>query len=239
MGFRPFVYSLARELGLAGEVSNTAAGVLVEVEGPSDRLAEFAARLRTDAPPLAAVDAVTIDDVACKGGTGFSIGNSFTGTGRTLVSPDVATCDECLAELADPSNRRYRHAFISCTNCGPRFTVIVGLPYDRPATTMAELPLCDRCRTEYFDPADRRFHAQTVACPECGPTLTTAHSKPKRADRRRCDHRGAPSACSGGGGGGQRHRRISPSVRRHELRSGHHATKAQGPRGQTVRGDGR
>ena len=171
MGFRPFVYSLARELGLAGEVSNTAAGVLVEVEGPSDRLAEFAARLRTDGPPLAAVDAVAIDDVACKGGTGFSIGNSFTGTGRTLVSPDVATCDECLVELADPSNRRYRHAFISCTNCGPRFTVIVGLPYDRPATTMADLPLCDPCGAEYRDPSDRRFHAQTVACPDCGPTL--------------------------------------------------------------------
>ncbi|MGI8678693.1 MAG: carbamoyltransferase HypF [Jatrophihabitans sp.] len=172
VGFRPFVYSLARELGLAGSVGNTAAGVVVEAEGPPQRVAEFAVRLRTDAPPLAQVDAVDVHPAAARGGTEFVI--SATGPadgGRTLVSPDVGTCADCLAELADPADRRYRHPFISCTNCGPRFTIITDLPYDRAATTMAELPLCDVCAAEYADPGDRRFHAQTVACHDCGPTV--------------------------------------------------------------------
>jgi hydrogenase maturation protein HypF len=172
VGFRPFVYALARELGLSGAVANTPDGVVVEVEGATAATDTFVARIRTGAPPLARVESVRVDVVPCRGGTDFTIADSRGGTGRTLVSPDVATCDTCLGELADPTDRRYRHAFISCTNCGPRFTVVLGLPYDRPATTMADLPLCDACAAEYADPADRRFHAQTVACRECGPVLT-------------------------------------------------------------------
>jgi hydrogenase maturation protein HypF len=150
------VYALARELALSGSVANTPDGVAIEVEGAPASVAAFGTRVRTDAPPLAH----------------FVIEPSQGGTGRTLVSPDVATCDACLVELADPTDRRYRHAFISCTNCGPRFTVVLDLPYDRPATTMADLPLCATCAAEYVDPADRRFHAQTVACRDCGPRLT-------------------------------------------------------------------
>ncbi|MEU4294308.1 carbamoyltransferase HypF [Kribbella sp. NPDC026596] len=171
VGFRPFVYSLARELGLSGQVGNTAAGVVAEVEGPAAAVAAFGRRVRTDAPPLAAVSTVTPESLAPRGGTEFVILDSTTGPGRTLVSPDVATCADCLAEFADPSDRRYRHPFISCTNCGPRFTIITGLPYDRPATTMADFPLCPDCAREYADPADRRFHAQPIACPACGPRL--------------------------------------------------------------------
>lgn len=176
VGFRPFVYALARELGLAGSVANAAGGVVVEVEGAPGAVAEFGRRVRDDAPALAMVAAVRVEPIAARGGTDFVIDASRPGAGRTLVSPDIATCPDCLAELADPSDRRFGHAFISCTNCGPRFTVVRDLPYDRPATTMAELPLCAACAAEYADPGDRRFHAQTVACPDCGPTLTLHHS---------------------------------------------------------------
>jgi hydrogenase maturation protein HypF len=181
VGFRPFVYSLARELGLSGQVGNTGAGVVAEVEGPAAEVAAFARRVRTDAPPLAAVSAVGLESLPPVGGTEFAILDSTgldstgldstAGPGRTLVSPDVATCADCLTEFGDPSDRRYRHPFISCTNCGPRFTIITGLPYDRPATTMAGFPLCPDCAREYADPADRRFHAQPIACPTCGPQL--------------------------------------------------------------------
>jgi hydrogenase maturation protein HypF len=171
VGFRPFVYSLARELGLSGQVGNTAAGVVAEVEGPAAAVAAFADRIDTDAPPLAVVSSVTPQPLPPLGGTEFTILDSTAGAGRTLVSPDVATCADCWAEFADPSDRRYRHPFISCTNCGPRFTIITGLPYDRPATTMAGFPLCPDCAREYADPADRRFHAQPIACPACGPRL--------------------------------------------------------------------
>jgi hydrogenase maturation protein HypF len=172
VGFRPFVYALARELALSGAVANDGAGVVCEVEGRHSDLTEFARRVRSDAPPMAQVAAVESIEVAPRGGTDFVIAESHGGPGRTLVSPDVATCPQCLAELADPNDPRHRHPFISCTNCGPRFTIVRALPYDRPATTMADLPLCPRCAAQYADPADRRFHAQTVACPDCGPTLT-------------------------------------------------------------------
>ncbi len=171
VGFRPFVYATASALGLSGSVSNTPAGVVVEVEGDHDAVDSFARRLVEDAPPLAEVEGVHESELETRGGTGFHIGPSTSGAGRTLASPDVAVCDECLAELADPLDRRYRHPFISCTNCGPRFTIITGLPYDRSATTMADFAMCEACRAEYDDPADRRFHAQPVACPDCGPTL--------------------------------------------------------------------
>ncbi len=207
VGFRPFVYALACELGLSGSVGNTAAGVTIEVEGDTVALAEFGARVCADAPPLARVERTTNEVIACAGGTGFSIAGSQGGSGRTLVSPDIATCADCLAELADPDDRRYRHPFISCTNCGPRFTIVRALPYDRPATTMADLPLCERCESEYADPADRRFHAQTVACPQCGPTLTLyrpgaadVHGGVAMAETRRALSAGAVVAVKGLGG---------------------------------------
>lgn len=172
VGFRPLIYALARESGLSGEVANTADGVLIEVEGSADAVAGFVGQVISRAPPLARIDSVATTELTCRGGTEFVIRDSRRATGRTLVSPDVATCADCLAELADPADRRHRHPFISCVNCGPRFTIIRELPYDRPRTTMAELPLCDDCVAEYTDPGDRRFHAQTIACPACGPTLT-------------------------------------------------------------------
>jgi hydrogenase maturation protein HypF len=172
VGFRPFVYVTATSLGLAGEVSNDSAGVLVEVEGEAEALAEFALALRRDTPPLAQVEQVQASDLPLQGGTSFTIADSrHVAGGRTLAGPDVATCADCLHELSDPADRRYRHPFISCTNCGPRFTVITGLPYDRDTTTMAGFPLCAPCAGEYADPADRRFHAQTIACHDCGPSL--------------------------------------------------------------------
>jgi len=171
VGFRPFAYALARELGLAGSVANTSAGVVIEVEGERAAVAEFHHSLTTRAPAMAQIDALVVETTATRGGTAFVIEESQPGGGRTLVSPDIATCEECRHELGDPADRRYRHPFISCTNCGPRFSVITGLPYDRPATTMAPLPLCRACAAEYADPDDRRFHAQTVACPDCGPEL--------------------------------------------------------------------
>ncbi|MFF0342757.1 carbamoyltransferase HypF [Kribbella sp. NPDC004875] len=171
VGFRPFVYALARELGLAGQVSNCADGVLAEVEGDPSAVAVFQQRIAAEAPALAVVTGVHATTVPARGGTDFRILESTGGPGRTLVSPDLATCPDCLAEFRDPRDRRFRYPFISCTNCGPRFTMVTGLPYDRPATTMAGFPLCAACSREYGDPSDRRFHAQSTACPVCGPRL--------------------------------------------------------------------
>lgn len=172
VGFRPFVYVLASELMLAGWVTNTPAGVVAEVEGEETAVAEFGRRLAERPPPLAVVEAVHTSEQPTRGGTGFTIEDSTGGDrARTLVSPDVATCQDCLAELADPADRRHRHPFISCTHCGPRFTIVTGTPYDRAATTMAAFEMCEACRTEYEDPGDRRFHAQPIACHDCGPRL--------------------------------------------------------------------
>ncbi|MEV0061972.1 carbamoyltransferase HypF [Nocardia sp. NPDC050718] len=173
VGFRPFVYTTAAELSLAGSVSNDSAGVIIEIEGAPADLDEFARRLRERPPPLAVVESVDQRTVELLGGTGFRIADTTRdGGGRTLASPDVAICADCAAELTDPADRRYRHPFINCTNCGPRFTIIAALPYDRPSTSMADFPMCPRCAAEYADPADRRFHAQPIACPDCGPRLT-------------------------------------------------------------------
>jgi len=177
VGFRPHVYVLATDLLLSGSVANTAGGVEVEVEGPARAVEEFARRVVSGAPPLALIQDVRTRELPTVGGTGFTIEQSRAAGGpsvRTLASPDVATCSDCLCELADPGDRRYRHPFITCTNCGPRLTVITGLPYDRPRTTMAAFAMCDACRAEYGDSADRRFHAQTIACHDCGPTLELA-----------------------------------------------------------------
>ncbi|MFG2226619.1 carbamoyltransferase HypF [Streptomyces sp. NPDC048644] len=172
VGFRPFVFTLAAELGLTGHVGNTGDGVVAEVEGAPSAVDAFCRRVGSDAPPLAVVESVAHETVAPGGDAGFRIAATPTGEhARTLVAPDTATCEDCRAELADPQDRRYRHPFITCTHCGPRFTIVTGLPYDRATTTMAGFPMCARCAREYADPADRRFHAQPVACHDCGPRL--------------------------------------------------------------------
>ncbi|WP_217179094.1 carbamoyltransferase HypF [Streptomyces sp. AC495_CC817] len=172
VGFRPYLYSLATDLALTGHVTNTPEGVVVEVEGTASAVARFCDRIAAEAPPLARVDSVDHREVPPVGGTTFTILASHSGgPARTLVSPDSATCADCLAELADTTNRRYRHPFVNCTHCGPRFTIVTGVPYDRAHTTMAGFAMCLDCAREYGDPADRRFHAQPVACPACGPRL--------------------------------------------------------------------
>ena len=172
VGYRPFVYRHAVALGLAGQVSNDSEGVLVEVEGPPERLDELARILADEAPPLALVDAVVATPIPPTGEASFRIVESRSEGAPTVpVSVDVATCDNCLAEIDDPANRRYGYPFTNCTDCGPRYTIIRSIPYDRPTTTMAGFTMCAECEAEYHDPADRRFHAQPNACPVCGPHL--------------------------------------------------------------------
>ena len=175
VGFRPFVHGLAAELGLAGHVGNDSAGVFVEIEGPPAALDAFVAALSAHPPPLARIEAIETEALPALGETGFRILESVALPGaRTLVSPDIAVCDDCLREMADPADRRHRYPFINCTHCGPRFTIIRDVPYDRPATTMADFPLCAECAREYADPANRRYHAQPIACPVCGPQVWLA-----------------------------------------------------------------
>jgi hydrogenase maturation protein HypF len=173
VGFRPFVYALATGLGLTGLVGNDLDGVFAEVEGPEAAVAEFLGRLELQAPPLARIERVTTRALRPVRSASFVIAASESQTGlrRTLVSADTATCADCLRELADPADRRHEYPFINCTNCGPRFTIVRDVPYDRPLTTMAPFTMCERCAAEYHDPADRRFHAQPTCCPACGPRL--------------------------------------------------------------------
>ncbi len=171
VGFRPFVHRLAGSLGLDGFVGNDAASVFVTAAGPASALDEFVRRLVEERPPLAVVESVTRSPAPPHEAAGFEIVPSRSATRRTLVPPDTAVCNDCLRELFDPVDRRFRHPFITCTNCGPRFTIITDLPYDRPATTMAAFPMCPSCRDEYSDPTDRRYHAQPIACHDCGPSL--------------------------------------------------------------------
>ncbi|MER5339826.1 carbamoyltransferase HypF [Streptomyces mirabilis] len=179
VGFRPYVYTLATGLELSGHVTNTPEGVIAEVEGAPSAVARFCDRVAVQAPPLARVDSVHHDDVPVTGDAAFTILASRTGgPAGTLIPPDTATCADCLRELADPADRRHRHPFINCTHCGPRFTIVTGLPYDRSHTTMAGFPMCSDCAREYADPADRRFHAQPVACPACGPRLRLLVPRP-------------------------------------------------------------
>ena len=174
VGFRPYVYRLAHELGLAGYVLNDERGVLLEVEGSGAGVGEFLGRLAGEAPPLAVLERVECEERDPMRGPGeFEIRHSVSGgPADAPVSPDTATCAECLRELFDPGDRRYRYPFINCTNCGPRFTIVRGVPYDRPLTTMAGFAMCAECQDEYDDPTDRRFHAQPNACPTCGPSLS-------------------------------------------------------------------
>ncbi len=170
VGFRPFVHRRAGELELSGWVLNDSAGVLLEAEGEAGAVTALLRSLREDAPGLARVEGVETRDLALGGDAGFEIRESPAGTEPdTAIAPDAATCKACLAELFDPDDRRYRYPFVNCTECGPRFTIVRGVPYDRPLTTMASFRMCDACRAEYEDPADRRFHAQPNACPRCGP----------------------------------------------------------------------
>jgi hydrogenase maturation protein HypF len=172
VGFRPFVHGLANRFALAGFVLNDGEGVVVEAEGAPEALDLLATALRDDAPALARVESVVAEPLPTVGDSGFEIRLSAP-TGRTaLIPPDVATCDDCLRELFDPTDRRWRYPFVNCTQCGPRFTIVRSVPYDRPNTTMAGFPLCDDCRREYEDPGDRRFHAEPIACPACGPQLS-------------------------------------------------------------------
>jgi hydrogenase maturation protein HypF len=172
VGFRPFVYCLATGLGLGGLVGNDADGVFAEIEGSQEAVDEFLVALRRDAPPLASIEAVAATPMRPDGGTIFRIAASQGGGERRVhIGPDTATCDDCLAELADPADRRFGYPFINCVNCGPRFTIVKDVPYDRPFTTMAAFEMCGACAAEYHDPADRRFHAQPICCPRCGPRL--------------------------------------------------------------------
>lgn len=181
VGFRPYVYRLAIEGNLAGTVTNTSSGVTIEVEGAPEAVKEFVERLPATAPPLSRITQVSVRDVPCIGDREFRILASQRGQQvQTLISPDVATCPDCLREMLDPGDRRYRYPFINCTNCGPRFTIVRDVPYDRPLTSMAVFPMCPACRAEYDDPLNRRFHAQPNACWECGPRVELWDRKGKR-----------------------------------------------------------
>jgi hydrogenase maturation protein HypF len=184
VGFRPFVYGLAKRLGLHGWVRNTAGGVEILVEGHRLQVESFIHSLQADAPPLAKIDSITVKpetpDINL---STFDIQPSTNLEGAYQpISPDTAICSDCERELFDPSDHRYLYPFINCTNCGPRFTIITDIPYDRPSTTMADFPLCDDCRAEYENPLDRRFHAQPVACPKCGPFVTLRKTQARSSD---------------------------------------------------------
>jgi hydrogenase maturation protein HypF len=172
VGFRPFIYRLAVEEGLAGFVGNDTGGVTIEIEGAEERLDAFLARLRAEQPPLARIDSLSVRDLTATGEVGFQIVVSErSGRVSTGIPADAATCPDCLRELLDPQDRRYRYPFLNCTNCGPRFTITRRIPYDRPQTSMAKFPMCEACQREYDDPTNRRFHAQPNACWECGPRV--------------------------------------------------------------------
>jgi hydrogenase maturation protein HypF len=172
VGFRPFVYALAVKHSLKGWVYNTSEDVRIEVEGEAEAIQRFEKELQTKAPPLARIENITVEYHRPIGHKGFEIRRSQAQRGKyQLISPDVATCQACVDEVMDPEDRRYRYPFTNCTNCGPRFTIIEGMPYDRPKTTMRYFQMCPHCQAEYDNPLDRRFHAQPNACPKCGPRV--------------------------------------------------------------------
>ena len=180
VGFRPFVYNTAKKFNLNGYVINDTHGVIIEVEGEERDINRFLISLQTEKPPLAHIFSQEIQELPLKGFTDFKIRKSkHRGKKEVFILPDISVCDECLKELDDPENRRYRYPFINCTNCGPRFSIIEKLPYDRPNTTMKQFRMCPECEREYKDPEDRRFHAQPNACPVCGPHITLYSSDKK------------------------------------------------------------
>ncbi len=177
VGFRPFVYNLAQRVGIRGFILNSSSGVTIEAEGAGTAIAEFLESLRDEPPPLARIEEITTAELEPLGDQAFEIRESLAVDGEfVLVSPDVATCDDCLRDISEPANRRVGYPFTNCTNCGPRYTIIRDIPYDRPMTTMAEFRMCADCDAEYHDPTNRRFHAQPNACPACGPTVALARS---------------------------------------------------------------
>jgi hydrogenase maturation protein HypF len=173
VGFRPFVYNLAISLGLKGYVLNSSEGVIIDVEGETQKLEEFISLLKSKPPPLSKIENITVaEGFSLRNYTAFGIKESLSKNGKfALISPDIATCPDCLSELLNPNDRRYQYPFINCTNCGPRYSIILDIPYDRPKTTMAKFKMCPDCEREYHDPSNRRFHAQPNACPECGPQI--------------------------------------------------------------------
>ena len=185
VGFRPYVYRLATGRQLRGTIRNTTAGVTIEIQGPAETVQDFVEHLPAEAPPLARITNLAVHDVPCNGDQDFCIVHSHEGEEvRTLISPDVAICPDCLREMFDSNDRRYRYPFINCTNCGPRFTIIRDIPYDRPSTSMAMFPMCPACLAEYENPLDRRFHAQPNACWECGPLVELWDKSGKRIECR-------------------------------------------------------
>jgi hydrogenase maturation protein HypF len=200
VGFRPFIHRLASELAVSGWVRNCGDGVTIEIEGPGETLERFAAAVETDCPPLAFVRSVEVAACAPVGSRGFEIRPSARGAAPTaLVLPDIATCEACLRELFDPSDRRYLYPFTNCTHCGPRFTIIDSLPYDRPRTSMRRFEMCARCRAEYENPTDRRFHAQPIACHACGPQLSLWDTRGRAIGARHEAFLGAARAIRSGG----------------------------------------
>ncbi len=185
VGFRPFVYRLAGRYGLTGWVRNGASGVLIHAEGPPDALDAFARAVAAEAPPAASVASLESTPGTLEGFDGFAIrASSGDEPLSARISPDLPVCEACLRELFDPADRRYGYPYITCTDCGPRYSIILGLPYDRPLTTMATWPMCAQCEAEYHDPGDRRFHAQPLACPECGPTYALREPADRRSAAR-------------------------------------------------------
>ena len=185
VGFRPHVYRLVGSRRLKGTIANTTAGVAIEVQGARDAVEDFLVRLPAEAPPLARILGLRVRDLPCRAQRAFRIVPSRNDGGRgALILSDVAVCDECLKELFDPCDRRFEHPFISCTHCGPRYTIVRDIPYDRFQSAMAVFPLCPACRREYEDPEDRRFHAQTIACPACGPRVDLLDGDGRRVESR-------------------------------------------------------
>jgi hydrogenase maturation protein HypF len=171
VGFRPFTFRTAKAFNLCGFVQNTSEGVLIEIQGERNNCNTFVSTLKNNPPPLAYIEDIKITKRPLKNESDFVILASSKGTRNTLISPDIGICDDCAADIKDKANRRYKYAFTNCTNCGPRFTIVYDIPYDRKNTTMKEFKLCDKCSREFEDPKDRRFHAQPNACPKCGPQL--------------------------------------------------------------------
>ena len=178
VGFRPFVHRLACELKLSGWTGNSLSGVVVEFEGPADACAAFLHRVRSDAPPRAGIRGITASRLPVDGGSDFVIRHSSAGgaAATTEIMPDLAPCADCVSEILDPGDHRYGHPFTNCTQCGPRFSIVLSLPFDRERTTMRAFSMCPQCREEYESPGNRRFHAQANACTDCGPQLAFADS---------------------------------------------------------------
>ena len=179
VGFRPYIKRLADQMGLSGTVANTTDGVTIEIQGERDACDVFVSAIRDGGPPAAVVTSFELS-LICEGSDcdGFHIASSVEeGSRSTILPPDLAICADCLREMRDASDPRFRYAFINCTNCGPRFSIATGVPYDRSKTTMMPFVMCSRCDGQYHSPEDRRFHAEPIACPECGPALFIASSE--------------------------------------------------------------